>query len=119
MLEGGQGEPVCRESAKIQYDSACSCTLHRLNFCLIAGDSMRPPFKLLFVCMGNICRSPAAEGVMHHYLRQAGLNDQVQLDSAGTGGWHAGSKADPRMRKHAALRGYELESSTRTRFRGV
>ena len=65
-------------------------------------------FKLLFVCMGNICRSPAADGVMQQMVAKAGLGDKIHIDSAGTGGWHAGDSADDRMRKHAAKRGYEL-----------
>lgn len=74
---------------------------------------MSQPFRLLFVCMGNICRSPAAEGVMIHRVREAGLTDRVHIDSAGTGGWHAGNQADPRMRKHAQRRGYSLDSIAR------
>lgn len=72
-----------------------------------------PRFRLLFVCMGNICRSPAAEGVMQKMLHDAGLSAQVQVDSAGTGGWHAGEKADHRMRSAAARRGYDLTSIAR------
>ena len=74
---------------------------------------MDPPFKVLFVCMGNICRSPAAEGVMRHLVEQEGLGAKVQIDSAGTGGWHSGAPADERMRKHASRRGYALESQAR------
>lgn len=71
------------------------------------------PFKLLFVCLGNICRSPAADGVMHRQVREAGLQDRIHIDSAGTAGWHAGKHADPRMRKAAALRGYDLSHLAR------
>lgn len=71
------------------------------------------PFKLLFVCMGNICRSPAAEGVMIEIARAAGLAGSLQIDSAGTGGWHAGKPADPRMRRAAEFRGYDLKSLAR------
>ena len=74
---------------------------------------MESPYKVLFVCMGNICRSPAAEGVMRHLVKDEGLAKQVVIDSAGTGGWHSGNPADERMRKHAALRGYALESKAR------
>ena len=63
--------------------------------------------------MGNICRSPAAEGVMKKLVNEAGLSDQILIDSAGTGGWHAGEKADRRMRAAAHSRGYELESLAR------
>jgi len=74
---------------------------------------MSTPFKLLFVCMGNICRSPAAHGVMQKLVNEAGLQDQVLIDSAGTGGWHAGSMPDNRMRKHASKRGYTLDHVAR------
>ena len=67
-----------------------------------------PPFRLLFVCMGNICRSPAAEGVMLSLVQEAGLADRIHIDSAGTGGWHAGNKSDSRMRKAASARGIDL-----------
>jgi len=52
--------------------------------------------RILFVCMGNICRSPTAEGVMRGLLRAEGLEDAVEIESAGTGGWHAGSAPDAR-----------------------
>ena len=64
--------------------------------------------SILFVCMGNICRSPTAEGVLRHKLREAGLHEAVRVDSAGTHGWHAGSPPDHRSTVHAAKRGYEL-----------
>jgi len=71
------------------------------------------PKSILFVCMGNICRSPMAEGVFLHILkREQRLNDFV-VDSAGTHGYHAGEMADSRMRMHAARRGYVLESRSR------
>jgi protein-tyrosine phosphatase len=54
--------------------------------------------KILFVCMGNICRSPTAEGVMRSLVREAGLEDEFEIDSAGTGGWHAGDPPDARRR---------------------
>lgn len=77
---------------------------------------MKPTIKLLFVCLGNICRSPAAEGVMRHLARREGLDSQIECDSAGTYGGHAGEKADPRMRSAAAARGYDLVHLAR-RFR--
>lgn len=70
-------------------------------------------FKLLFVCMGNICRSPTADGVMRHLVQKAGAHERIIIDSAGTGGWHAGNGADHRMRKHAATRGYALDHIAR------
>jgi protein-tyrosine phosphatase len=58
--------------------------------------------RILFVCMGNICRSPTAEGVMRALVRDEGLDAAIELDSAGTGGWHAGEPPDERA-VHAAL----------------
>ncbi len=64
--------------------------------------------NLLFVCMGNICRSPTAEGVMRHRLQQHRLADRITVDSAGTHNYHPGKPPDVRTQKHAALRGYDL-----------
>ena len=69
--------------------------------------------KLLFVCLGNICRSPAAEGVFLHLLEERGLSDQFVVDSAGTGGWHVGNPADRRMQAAANRRGINLPSRAR------
>lgn len=69
--------------------------------------------SVLFVCLGNICRSPAGEGVMLDVVARAGLSDVVQVDSAGTGGWHVGERADARMRAAASKRGYDLQSRAR------
>ncbi|MGP1272636.1 MAG: low molecular weight protein-tyrosine-phosphatase [Phycisphaerales bacterium] len=69
--------------------------------------------RLLFVCLGNICRSPLAEGVFLHQAAAAGLADRFVVDSAGTGGWHAGSLADPRSRAVAARRGIVLATRAR------
>ncbi len=70
-------------------------------------------FRLLFVCLGNICRSPAAEGVMRRKIEEAGLADRVHLDSAGTEGWHTGKPPDSRMTAAAARRAYPLTSRAR------
>jgi protein-tyrosine phosphatase len=69
--------------------------------------------RVLFVCLGNICRSPAAEGVFVHLLAQQSLGDRFVVDSAGTGGWHVGRRADERMRAAAARRGITLTSRAR------
>lgn len=66
-------------------------------------------YKILFVCLGNICRSPAAEGLMKHIVKQRGLEHRFYIDSAGTYGGHAGQLPDPRMRRAAAERGYLLD----------
>lgn len=64
--------------------------------------------RILMVCLGNICRSPTAEGVLRHKLQQLGMDHLVEVDSAGTGYWHIGNAPDPRSQHHAALRGYDL-----------
>lgn len=69
--------------------------------------------QVLFVCLGNICRSPTAEGVFRHLVGQAGLAHQFVIDSAGTGAYHAGEPPDQRMRKAASAAGFELEGQAR------
>ena len=69
--------------------------------------------RVLFVCLGNICRSPAAEGVFLHLLAREGLEDRFVVDSAGTGGWHVGKPADRRMLAAAERRGIHLPSRAR------
>lgn len=66
--------------------------------------------KVLFVCLGNICRSPTAEGVFRHQVEQAGLAGRIDIDSAGTADWHIGKSPDPRTQKAAARRGYDLSA---------
>ena len=69
--------------------------------------------SILFVCMGNICRSPAAEGVFRKLVADAGRDGDFDIDSAGTIGFHSGAPADSRMRAAAAARGYSLDSIAR------
>lgn len=71
------------------------------------------PIGVLFVCLGNICRSPIAEGVFIHEAHERGVLDRFDIDSCGTGGWHAGERADPRARATANSRGVELPSIAR------
>lgn len=68
---------------------------------------------VLFVCLGNICRSPAAEAVLKHLITERGLESRVHCDSAGIIGYHAGNKADSRMITHAYKRGYNVTSISR------
>jgi protein-tyrosine phosphatase len=70
--------------------------------------SKRKPYRVLMVCMGNICRSPTAEGVLRHRLQAAGLAESVQVDSAGTHSYHIGNPPDERSQAHARRRGDEL-----------
>jgi protein-tyrosine phosphatase len=69
--------------------------------------------RVLFVCMGNICRSPAAEGVARHMAAERGLDGRVEIESAGTIDYHVGEPPDDRMRAVAATRGYELDCRAR------
>lgn len=69
--------------------------------------------SVLFVCLGNICHSPAAEAILRQIAVDRGLDDQIHIDSAGTIRYHNGSPADPRMLDAAAYRGYELTSISR------
>lgn len=69
--------------------------------------------KVLFVCMGNICRSPAAEGIFNKLVEEAKLDDIISIDSAGTIGYHTGELPDARMRKQASAKGYILNSRAR------
>ncbi|MBK8971558.1 MAG: low molecular weight phosphotyrosine protein phosphatase [Hahellaceae bacterium] len=66
--------------------------------------------RILFVCLGNICRSPTAEGVFRQKVAQAGLTSRIEVDSAGTSAWHIGSAPDPRSCEAAQRRGYDLSS---------
>lgn len=68
---------------------------------------------MLFVCLGNICRSPGAEAVFAEIARINCMSDSYEIDSAGTGGWHTGELADSRMRNHARQRGYHLTHRAR------
>jgi protein-tyrosine phosphatase len=72
-----------------------------------------PPKSILFVCMGNICRSPAAEGVFRKAVAEAGREAEFEIDSAGTHGYHVGHAPDPRMQAAAKGRGYRLDSVAR------
>ena len=69
--------------------------------------------KILFVCLGNICRSPSAEAVFKGLVENRGLAQEFEVDSAGTSGWHAGEPADRRMQSHAVKRAYDLTSISR------
>ena len=69
--------------------------------------------SLLFVCLGNICRSPSAEAIFKSMVDSEGLVNEIEVDSAGILGVHSGDKADSRMRSHASKRGYSLESISR------
>jgi protein-tyrosine phosphatase len=69
--------------------------------------------RILFVCSGNICRSPTAEAVLRRMVEQAGLSDQIEVDGAGTGDWHVGEPPDERAAAAAAARGIPLAGTAR------
>ncbi len=69
---------------------------------------VQPKVRVLFVCMGNICRSPTAQGVLEKLLEEAGLTGVIEVDSAGTYAYHSGKPSDPRAIAAAAKRGYDL-----------
>jgi len=71
---------------------------------------MAKPVSVLFVCMGNICRSPTAEGVFRQRVEAAGLTERFLIDSAGTHGYHVGEPPDARSMEYAAKRGYDLSA---------
>ena len=73
-------------------------------------DLAKNTTEVLFICMGNICRSPSAEAVMQALVKKRGLETEILCDSAGTIDYHKGNPADARMQEDAVLRGYELIS---------
>ncbi|KAI9080148.1 hypothetical protein K1719_037826 [Acacia pycnantha] len=77
------------------------------------GSEDTKPFSVLFVCLGNICRSPAAEGVFRHLVNKRALDSKFEIDSAGTINYHEGNEADPRMRAASKRRGIEITSISR------
>ena len=76
-------------------------------------------FSVLFICLGNICRSPTAHGVFRHKVAAAGLSDRVRVDSAGTSNYHPNSPPDQRSQSHAAGRGYDLSDLRARQIRGA
>jgi len=73
------------------------------------GNS-KAPVRVLFVCLGNICRSPTAEGVFRKLLQEEGLEHVIEVDSAGTGHWHIGKAPDPRAQEEARRRGIDISA---------
>lgn len=78
-----------------------------------AAATEAKPFAVLFVCLGNICRSPAAEAVFRNLVSKRGLDSKFHIDSAGTIGYHEGNKADSRMTSASKKRGIEVTSISR------
>lgn len=78
-----------------------------------SNNSTNNKIRVLFVCLGNICRSPAAEGIMKKLVDKNDLQDFIEVDSAGTSGWHEGELPDERMRAHGEKRDYNFSSKAR------
>lgn len=76
-------------------------------------DKTKYRYAILFVCLGNICRSPSAEAVFRARAEEAGLGETIDIDSAGIMGYHTGERADERSIRHAAKRGYDVTSRAR------
>jgi low molecular weight protein-tyrosine phosphatase len=87
----------------------------RAYTCLVGSNPTLSVFqmRILFVCLGNICRSPTAEAVMRGLVADAGLANEIEIESAGTGDWHVGEPPDQRATDAAATRGVELGGSAR------
>lgn len=85
---------------------------------LAGGGAAAPSVRVLMVCSGNICRSPTAEAVLRDKLARAGLSGRVEVDSAGTHGFHVKEPPDPRAQSHARKRGYELSALRARRVQG-
>ena len=83
------------------------------NIELINSLKNKEKIRILFVCLGNICRSSSAEGVMKHLVEKAGLENRILIDSAGILSYHRGELPDSRMRAHASRRGYNLTHRSR------
>ena len=83
---------------------------HKLHADLAMTTQAHTPYHLLFICMGNICRSPTAEGVFRQLAQESGLAQHLIIDSAGTHNYHPGSPPDQRSQQHAARRGYDLST---------
>lgn len=94
------------ECSEDEDDAALSAVINQDNV-------MTKPYQLLFVCLGNICRSPSAENIMRYLIAEAGLSDRILCDSAGTSSYHIGSSPDRRMQAAASQRGITLKGSAR------
>jgi protein-tyrosine phosphatase len=109
-LVGGRAgfDDVNKKAAFVGFVSTAGTRKNENDMAKREPTSMAMTTRVLFVCMGNICRSPMAEGVFRHMVRQAGLDDVVTVDSAGTHAFHAGDIPDKRAQASAAKRGYDL-----------
>src|SRR4051794_15435385 len=105
MLAGVAHEPDTGTPKPICMPSIQPCGLGQDDS--VSGDGGVSPYRIVFVCLGNICRSPIAEVVMRSLVGEAGLRDRVEVASAGTGDWHVGRRADERTVDVLARHGYD------------
>ncbi|KAG6763087.1 hypothetical protein NC652_024074 [Populus alba x Populus x berolinensis] len=119
--------PLINKHPSLQYSHhhhhhQKKCTSGAINFrplvikassSSMASSTKIKPFSVLFVCLGNICRSPAAEGLFTDIVKKRGLDSEFKIDSAGTIDYHEGNPADPRMRAASKRRGVEITSISR------
>jgi protein-tyrosine phosphatase len=77
---------------------------------------MNDRVRVMFVCLGNICRSPLAEGIFRHHVQERGLAERIEIQSSGTGSWHIGEAADHRMRQTASRRGVPIDEHVAQQF---
>lgn len=98
---------------KLFYFSIMVFPIQWLSLQIETTRNMNMKTRILFVCLGNICRSPAAEGVMKAIVHREGRDNDFVIDSAGIGDWHVGQLPDWRMRRHGEMRGYHFNSLAR------
>jgi protein-tyrosine phosphatase len=108
---GGKSTPEQLSHRAKRPIARCAHMAYSRNFFLLRlVIDMGNQISVLFVCMGNICRSPTAEGVFRHQVQAVGLGDRFVIDSAGTHAYHIGDAPDPRSIEAAARRGYDLSA---------
>src|SRR3954447_26628347 len=105
MLAGVAHEPDTGTPKPICMPPIQPCGLGQDG--IVSPEVARSPYRIVFVCLGNICRSPIAEVVMRSLVQEAGLTDRVEVASAGTGDWHVGKGADERALDALAGHGYD------------
>jgi len=127
-LTARQGQPLAilneRVHARMAVSTSAICSIRSSEVCLVGGPIWRiidammkadatKTIRVLFVCMGNICRSPAAEIVFRRIVEAESLGDRIEIDSAGTIGYHSGNPPDQRMSATLRARGYEPKGRAR------
>ena len=112
MRRAGAKAPACRIATGARHNAAMND-----DTASPAAAAAPAPWRVLMVCMGNICRSPTAQGVLEKMAADAGWQARIVVDSAGTHGDHLGAPPDARAQQHAARRGYDLSGQRARRLR--